>query len=64
MKKKKKWPGHVTYMGDRRLAYRGFVERPEGKRPRSKWEDNNKVDLDEVGWEGMDCIILAEYRDR
>jgi hypothetical protein len=30
----------------------------------SKWENNIKTDLDEVGWEGMDWIALAEYRDR
>jgi hypothetical protein len=41
-----------------------LVERPEGKRLRRKWEDNIKMDLDEVGWEGMDWIVLAEYRDK
>jgi len=62
--KKKKWPGHVVYMGDRRAAYRVLVERTEGKRPRREWEDNIKMNLDEVGWEGMDWIVLAEYTDR
>jgi hypothetical protein len=47
--KKKKWPEHVAYRGDRRFACRILVERPEGKRPRRKWEDNIKMDLDEVG---------------
>ena len=54
----------MAYVGDRRLAYRVLVERPEGKRPGCKWEDNIKMDLDEVGWESMDCIVLAAYRDR
>jgi hypothetical protein len=50
--------------GRKEIAYRVLLERPEGKRPRRKWEDNIKMDLDEVGWEGMDCIVLAECRDR
>jgi hypothetical protein len=40
----------------------------EGKRPlvrpRRRWEDNIKTDLQEVGWDGMDCIDLAQDRDR
>jgi hypothetical protein len=43
-------------------------ETPEGKRPfgkpRRRWRDNIKVDFQEVGYEGMDCIDLAEDRDR
>jgi hypothetical protein len=42
--------------------------KPEGRRPlgrpRSKWEDNIKMDLREVGWGGMDWINLAQDRDR
>jgi hypothetical protein len=42
--------------------------KPEGKRPlgrhRSRWEDNIKVDLKEVGCGGMDCIELAQDRYR
>ena len=33
-------------------------------RPRRRWEDNIKMDLQEVGWVGMDCIDLAQDRDR
>ena len=50
-------------MGERRVLYRVLVEKPEGKRPlgrpRRRWEDNIKVDLQEVGCEGMDWIELA-----
>jgi len=52
------WAGYVAYIGDRRDAYRvaGGGGEPEGTRPlgrsRSRWEDNNKVDLQEVGWGG------------
>jgi hypothetical protein len=46
-------------MGENGVAYSIFVGRPEGRRPlgrpRRKWEDNIKMDLQEVGW-GMDWI--------
>ena len=58
-----KWSGHVVYMGERRAAYRVLVGKPEGKkpvgRPRHRWENNIKMDLQEVGCEGMDWIDLA-----
>jgi hypothetical protein len=48
----------------RRSVYRVLEEKHEKKRPlgrpRSRWEDNIKTDLYEVGWEGMDWIDLAE----
>jgi len=44
------------------------VGRPEGKRPlgrpRCRWEDNVKVDLQEVGWGDINWIDLAQDRDR
>ena len=56
MKKSRRlrWAGHVARMGKRCGVYRGLVEKPEGKRPlgrpRRRWEDNIKMDLQEVGW--------------
>jgi hypothetical protein len=51
-------------MGDRGGAYRILVGRPEGKRPlgrpRRRWEYNIKMDLQEVGWGGMDWIDLDQ----
>ena len=45
-----------------------LVRKPEGKRPlgrpRSRWEDNIKMDLQEVGCGGMEWIDLAQDRDR
>jgi hypothetical protein len=55
-------------MGERRGAYRILVRRSEGRRqlgrPRRRWEDNIKMDLQEVGWGGMDWIDTAQDRDR
>jgi hypothetical protein len=56
-------------MGEMRGVYRVLVGKPEGKRPlgrpRRRWKDNNKMDLQEVGWGGsMDWIDLAQDRDR
>jgi hypothetical protein len=55
-------------MGERRGAYRALVRKPEGRRPlersRRTWDDNIKMDLQEVGWGGVDWINLAQDRDR
>ena len=60
--------GYAAHTRERRGAYRVLVGRPEGKRPlgrpRHRLEDNIKMDLQEVEWEGMDCIYLAQNRDR
>ena len=62
-----RWVGHVARMGERRVAYRVLVRKLEGKRPlgrpRRRWE-NIKMDLQKVGWGGMDWIHLAQDRDR
>jgi hypothetical protein len=50
-------------MGDRRGAHRVLVGRHDG-RPRRRWEDTIKIDLQEVVWGGLDWIALAEDRDR
>ncbi|KAJ4444208.1 hypothetical protein ANN_05999 [Periplaneta americana] len=63
-----RWAGHVARMGESRNAYRVLVGRPEGKiplgRPRRRWEDNIKMDLREVGYDGRDWINLAQNRDQ
>jgi hypothetical protein len=55
-------------MGKGRGLYRFLVGKPEGKRPlrrpRRRWEDNIKANLQEVGYGGMDWIELAQDRDR
>jgi hypothetical protein len=62
------WARHVVCRGERRGVYRVFLGKPEGKRPlgrpRHRWLDNIKMDLQEVGCRGMDWIGLAQDRDR
>ena len=57
----------IVCMGERRGIYRVVLGKPEGKRPlgrpRHRWKDNIKMDLQEVGCGGMDWIELAEDRD-
>ena len=63
-----KWAGHVERMGEERGVHRVLVGKPEGKRslgrPRRRWEDNIKMDLQEVGGSGGDWMELAQDRDR
>jgi hypothetical protein len=58
-----RWTGHVARMGEKRNSYRILVEKPEGKRPlggpRRRWLDNIKMDLREIGWDGMEWIDLT-----
>ena len=48
-----RWPGHVARMGEGRCVHRVLVGKPEGKRPmgrpRRRWEDNIKMDLQKSG---------------
>jgi hypothetical protein len=52
-------PSHIARMGER-SAHRVLVEKPKGRRPigrpRHRWEDNIKTELQEVGWGSMDWI--------
>jgi len=63
-----RWAGHMARMGQGRGVHRVLVGKPEGKRPlgrpRRRWEDNIKMDLQEVGGCCGDWMELAEDRDR
>jgi hypothetical protein len=62
-----RWAGHVTCMGERIGVYRVLVGKSEGKkpleRPRLRWENNIKMDLQEVRCGGLDWIDVAQDRD-
>ena len=63
-----RWAGHVARMGEEREVYRVLQEKPEGRRPlgrpRRRWVDNIRMDLQGVGCVYMDWIGLAQDRDR
>jgi hypothetical protein len=60
--------GTCSSDGEGRGVYKVLVGKPEGKRPlvrhRCRWENNIKMDLEEVGCGGVDWIGLAQDRDR
>jgi len=62
------WAGYVARMGEEREVYRVLVVKPEGRRPlgkpRRRWVDSIKMDLQDVGCGCMDWIGLAQDRDR
>ena len=62
-----RWAGHVAFMREDRGVQRVLVGKPEGKRPlgrpRRRWQDNIKMDLQEVGGGRGDWMDLAQDRD-
>jgi len=62
-----RWAGHVARMGEERGVYRVLVVKPEGKRPlgrpRRRWVDNIRMNLQEVVCGYMDWIGRAQDRD-
>src|SRR5215475_5223095 len=62
-----RWAGHVARMGEEKGVHRVLVGKPEGKRPlvrpRRRWEDNIKTDLQEVRGSRGDWMELAQDRD-
>jgi hypothetical protein len=63
-----RWAGHVAHIGEERGAYRVLVGKPDGRRPlvrpRRKWVDNIRTDLQEGACGYMDWIGLAQDRGR
>jgi hypothetical protein len=64
-----RWAGHVARIGENRNAYRILVGKPERKKNhrediRRTWVDNIKMDLREIGWDGVDLIDMAQDRDQ
>jgi len=63
-----RWAGHVARMGEERGVHKVLVWKPEGRRPlgrpKRRWVDNIRMDLQEVGCGYMDWIGLVQDRDR
>jgi hypothetical protein len=63
-----RWAEHVVRLGEERDLYKVLVGKPEGKRPlgrpRRKWEDNIRMDLQAVGCGGIDWIGLTQDRGK
>ena len=63
-----RWARHVARMGEERGVYRVLVGKPEGKRPlgrpRSRWVDRIRMDIQVVGCGYIGWIGLAQDRDR
>jgi len=63
-----RWAGHVARMGEERGVYRVLVGKPEGMRPlgrpKRRWVDNIRMDLQEMGCGYMDWIGLSQDGDR
>jgi hypothetical protein len=59
---------HIVRRGKKRNSYSIFIGKRQGKRPlgrpRSRWEDNIRMDLREITWEGVDWMHLAQDRDQ
>jgi len=54
---------HLVRMQEKKHFCRVVVGKPaEG--PRYRWEDNTKMDLEEVGWEAVDYICLLQFKDQ
>jgi hypothetical protein len=60
--------GHVARMGEGRNVYRVLVGKPEWRRPlerpRRRWDNGIRMDLEEIGWGDVEWIQLAQDRDR
>jgi hypothetical protein len=68
IKSRIRWEVHVACTGDRRNVYILLIGRLEGMKPLGRswhrWEDNSRMDLQEVGWGGTDCMNQVQDSDR
>jgi hypothetical protein len=63
-----RWAGNVAGMGKEKKVYKILVGKPEGKRPlgrpRRRWEDGIRMNFREIGFGGVDWILLALDSDQ
>jgi hypothetical protein len=66
--RKVRWAGHIARVGQKRNVYKLFIGKSERKRPRGRpghrWEDNIRINVREIVWEGVDWIHMARDRDQ
>jgi hypothetical protein len=62
--RKLRWVEHVARMGEERNVYKILMGKPEGKRPRCRWEDGIRMDLRKIGLGSVEWIQVAQDRDR
>jgi len=53
--------GNVVFVVGRGGSYRVLVGKPEGKRPRCRWEYTCKVDRPEIGWRSVDWLRIGQF---
>ena len=62
-----RWAGHLARMGEDRSAFKILTGKPTPKRPlgrpRRRWEDNNRMDLEEIGINAGNWVDSAQDRD-
>ena len=58
-----RWAGHVARMEEGRSSFKILTGKPTGKRPRSRWEDNIRMDLEEIGINAGNWIDSAQDRN-
>ena len=62
-----RWAGHVARMEESRSAFKILTGKPTGRRPsgrpRRRWEDNIRMDLEEIGINGSNWVDSAQDRD-
>ena len=62
-----RWAGHVVRMEEGRSAFKILTRKPTGKRPlgrpRRRWEDNIRMDLEEIGINVGNCVDSAQDRN-
>jgi hypothetical protein len=63
-----RWAGYVARIEGNRISSRGLMRRPEVKRLLGRlelrWDDNIKMGLKNIEWEGVDWIVLAQQRNQ
>ena len=61
--KRLRWAGHVARMEEGRSAFKILTSKPTGRRPWRRWEDNIRMDLEEIGINAGNWVDSAQDRN-